>query len=585
MCGKAGFLLSIASEFRVFAIAIVFTTIGASANSPPVWGQIPLDVNARLQGHLDAGEFGPALALAQGIADPVQRDQALARVAGAQAVGGARRPALDTAGSMSDDRLRTGVLDNISGQPIAATGGRGGATMADFDTLIDLITSTISPQTWDLVGGPGAIDSFPTGVYVDAAGQMKRLPVRDSSALAQLRQASRFSAGNQDARRKNPLRKISLTRLEKQLQLRWALGQNPTDEMRYLAGLHKLQYVFVYPQSGDIVLAGPAGDWTIDAEGRTVSTDNGRPVLQLDDFVVVLRNALQAGGQFTCSITPRRENLAAAQAYLNESSKSPLKAGQTQTWLNQLRDHMGQQDIEVAGIDARTRVARVIVEADYRMKLVGMGLEDGVLGVTSYLDSIPANEAPPTMSVLRWWFTMDYAALRATTARDAFEIRGQGVKVLSENEMLTERGERIHTGQSDELNAQFAHGFTKHFEALATKYPIYADLQNVFDLTLVAALLRAEDLPGQVGWHLVHLSDPERYKVSLSAAPSTVQTVVNHRLIQRKHVVAGVSGGVSVDSSKFVSKPAIQVDDYGDLKAEHAGSLPENLPAGVWWWD
>ena len=30
----------------------------------------------------------------------------------------------------------------------------------------------------------------------------------------------------------------------------------------------------------------------------------------------------------------------------------------------------------------------MIVEADYRMKLVGMGLEEGTLGVTSYLDSI-----------------------------------------------------------------------------------------------------------------------------------------------------------------------------------------------------
>ena len=38
----------------------------------------------------------------------------------------------------------------------------------------------------------------------------------------------------------------------------------------------------------------------------------------------------------------------------------------------------GKQDIEVYGLDPRTRAAQVIVEADYRMKLVGMGLEAGV---------------------------------------------------------------------------------------------------------------------------------------------------------------------------------------------------------------
>lgn len=565
-----------------FALPVVLLVILAGVEPLLSLAQPGGDAEDRLSAHLTAGEFAPALVLAQQIPDPVRRDQALARIAQAQAGGGIRRAALDTAGSMSDDRLRTSVLDTIAGN---GTGpARGGGSMADFDTLIDLITSTIAPQSWDLVGGPGAIDGFPGGVYVDAAGLMKRMPVRESAALAQLRQMSRPAVGNQNARQPSPLRKISLTRLEKQIQLRWANGQDPTDEMNCLAGLEKLRYVFVYPESGDIVLAGSAGDWTLDAEGRTVSVTSGRPVLQLDDFVVALRNARDAGGQFTCSITPRRENLAAAKAYLEETSKAPLKPGQAQSWLKQLRDHMGEQVIEVAGIDPRSRVSRVIVEADYRMKLVGMGLEDGVFGVTSYLDSIPQGKAQP-MSVLRWWFTLNYEALQATPSRDAFELRGQGVKVLSENEMLNERGERIQTGQSDDLNSQFAQSFTKHFEALAVKYPIYAELQNVFDLALAAGLIVAEDLPGKVDWHLLHFGQPDRYRVSLGAAPSTVQTVVNHRVSQGRNIVAGVSGGVSVNSTPLVSKAAIRIDNYGAMQAEHTGSCPKDLPPDAWWWD
>jgi hypothetical protein len=164
-------------------------------------------------------------------------------------------------------------------------------------------------------------------------------------------------------------------------------------------------------------------------------------------------------------------------------------------------------------------------------------------------------------------------------------LRGQGVKVLSENELLDQRGERIHTGQSDPLNEQFAHSFSRHFPELAAKYPIYAELQNVFDWALVAALLIAEDLPGQIGWHLVHFSDPQRYQIQLGSPPTEVETVVNHRAIGTKHVVAGVSGGVSVDSRKFVEKPAIKVDDYGALQAGHHGSAPPALPPDAWWWD
>ena len=57
-------------------------------------------------------------------------------------------------------------------------------------------------------------------------------------------------------------------------------------------------------------------------------------------------------------------------------------------WLEQFRSQVGKQDIEVYGLDPRTRAARILVEADYRMKLVGMGLEEGVPGVTSYLNLI-----------------------------------------------------------------------------------------------------------------------------------------------------------------------------------------------------
>ena len=61
------------------------------------------------------------------------------------------------------------------------------------------------------------------------------------------------------------------------------------------------------------------------------------------------------------------------------------------------------------------------------------------------------------------------------------------MKVESENEHLTAEGEQIHTGESDDLNRKFAHDFTAHFDALCRKYPIYAELRNLFDLALVGA--------------------------------------------------------------------------------------------------
>jgi hypothetical protein len=220
------------------------------------------------------------------------------------------------------------------------------------------------------------------------------------------------------------------------------------------------------------------------------------------------------------------------------------------------------------------------------MKLVGMGLEPAVLGVRSYLDTIeiPPGGSPPPMEVLRWWFTLNYDSIKTTAGRDAFELVGPGVKVLSENEMLTDRGERIHTGDAKNLNRLFAQSFTKHFEALAAKYPVYAELRNVFDMALVAGLIRSENLARQCEWQMAYFGNEGTYPVELGPAPKQVVSVINHRQIDRQHFIVGVSGGVSVDASSLLQK-SVQPDQYGLLKAEHQGGAPPQLPKTAWWWD
>lgn len=540
---------------------------------------------------LRAGEFGPAREFVEGIDDPLLRDAGFRDLAAAMARAGARGAAADTASYISDDLLRSRAFGDIGAMPV----GRGGGPQADFDSLIELITTTIAPTTWDEVGGPGSVSGFEGGVYVDGAGLLSKLATDEGDrSLARLRHKSAAATGNTDIRKASRLRKVSLNRLEREIQKLAALDRDPDEVMKSLAGIYEVRYLFVYPESRDIVIAGPASDWVVNDEGRRVSSTTGKPVLDLDDFVVCLRNAYQEDSRFGCSITPRRKNLARTKTFLAESAKKPLgpSAAARRRWLDQLRSEMGRQDIDVYGIDPRTRAAQVLVEADYRMKLVGMGLEDGTLGVKSYLDRVTLGKdgKPKPMNVLRWWFTLNYKAMTTTADRDAFELRGQGVKVLSENELITELGERRHTGTSDEHTSEFAHDFTKHFDRLAAKYPVYAELKNVFDLALLCAVIKAEDLPGQTGWHMTYFGPPSSdndlvYQVELSTAPREVETVINHRMIGRKHIVAGVSGGVSVRAKPLVQQDAIQVDQYGLMKAERLAAVPEDLPHHAWWWD
>jgi len=540
----------------------------------------------KMREHMAAGEFGPAIELARE-ESAVERDNSLAEIAKAQAAAGARTPAYDTAAEVTDGRIRSRLLADLAAMPVDAE-GRGGASMAQWGPLMQLITSTIDPDSWDDNGGPGSIQPFANGVYVDAEGVMRRIKkVENTDFLAEARLAAMHDLVSDEVRRSSPLRKISLPRLEREIQLRIAAGQPLDEEMLVLGGLKRVQYILAYPETGDLVIAGPASDWKLDAEARPVSIEDGQPVLRLDHLLVLLRRQGKNAGEFACSIVPTKEGLAKAQAFANASSATPLQAGQRGKWLEELRRQLGRQNVVFEGIDPQSNVAQVLLAADHHMKLIGIGLEPGTLRVPSYLSMVrmEKGEAPPAVDVLRWWFTLKYDALAATAAHDGFEIRGQGVQVLSENELLTATGQEVHTGKSDALNSQFAQNFTKEFPALAAKYPLYADLRNVFDLALVAELLRSENLADRVGWYPTSFYNDRELPTAVENVPQTVETVINHRIVQRTNIIAAVSGGVHVDPRKVVKKDSIQTDARGRLNSERERSTPTAVPHRSWWWD
>jgi len=530
----------------------------------------------RLVAELAAGEFAPALEGLRQTGDLAARDAGLVRVFQAQQQSGAANAALQTWSQIAGDNTRQSALN----------GAAGGSSQADFDSLVQLIQGTIAPTTWSDVGGQGAVRPFPGGVLADTAGTLQRITSQGfETELAAARLDALRSGGNIDVRRLSEMRKVSLPRLEKAIQMRLAKGLPLDSELLTLAGLRRVKYVFVYPETRDVVLAGPAGDWRLDHERRLVAVDSGRPLARIEDLITLLRAPGDAV-QFGCSITPTQAGLAKTQAFLDASSKRALRPGERETWLAKLREQLGRQEIEVFGIDPRSRAALVLVEADYRMKLVGLGLEEGTLGVKSYLASVePKGAGNAPLDILRWWFTMNYSAVVSDADRHIFEIRGQGVKVLSENELLAANGQRVHTGSSTDRNQEFAASFTQHFEALSAKYPVYAELQNVFDLALVAALLKREHVAETAGWQMLALSDPKLIAIKQGDAPREVDTVMNHRVVGQTQIIAAISGGVSAEPGLVTRREAIKVERSPKMDRDYNYGKPRVDAESRWWWD
>lgn len=538
--------------------------------------------------YVEAGEFSVAMKLAEASPSRLLRDRRLSAIARSQSQSNRLDSAIATVERISDERIRTTTLDTICSFGLDR-GARGGRVEADFDDLIDLITSTIAPDTWDVVGGPGVVHEFEGGVFVDARGTLQRVRTADDHGrLMSIRQMAESFSANQAVSKFTDLRCVSLPRLEKAVQLTWAAGKQPSESMQFLAGLQKIRYLFIFPETEDIVFAGPAGAWNVNEYGRCVNATSGHPVLRLDDLVVLLRNAFGPGrGKFSCSIDPRRENLADMRQFLTASARKPLRPGNTarRQWLEKLRDVLGKQEITITGIKPETRVARVIVEADYHMKLIGMGIQESILGVGNYFDALSQTEAMDTemLDVIRWWFTMNYERVCITRNRTGFELDGSGVKVSSENEILTSYGERQHTGRSKAPSSEFARRFNRHFETLTQKYPIYRELQNLFDMALLASLMQQEKLPQTVNWPMSHFLNGRRYQIRKGAVPTSVESVVNHRTLGDKHFVAGVSGGVHVDPTRFIASK--RMVSNVELEYQRGRSDPDGLAIDNWWWD
>ncbi len=424
------------------------------------------------------------------------------------------------------------------------------------------------------------------GVVIDGNGVLHKRTVADPGGqVARERIASAKASMPPELTRASKLRKVSLNRLEK------AIVQNggvPTDVMRYLAGLQRVRFVFCYPESGDVVLAGPAEGWITDVAGRVVGINTGRPVVQLQDLVVALR-AFPPGGQRTpvigCSIDPTQEGLAEMQRFLR-SAGSQFAVGQEQAVaayvLNGLQTALGMQNVSINGVPPDTHFAQVLVEADYRMKLIGIGLEQPPIRMVSFVDRV--NPAAVSRNALfRWYFVPDYQCVRQSKDGLAMELVGDGVKLVGEDELVTAGGQRQATSRSGGASKMFTTSFTQKYPELAALSPVYAELRNLIDLVVAAAYMQEQDIYGRTGWRMELFGNEGAFSVQTYSAPKQVESTVA-AIWKGRRLMTPIGGGVQIEAAMALAPENVLGDEKGKVGALRQESTVQ-LAEGQWWWD
>jgi hypothetical protein len=434
--------------------------------------------------------------------------------------------------------------------------------------------------------GGTIIGNLPAGVLVSPDGVLRVKQVADKTGqLARARAAEARAKLAADLVRPSELRKISLPRLEAAIAQRLANGQPPTDEMKNLAGLTRLQYVFYYPESKEIVIAGPAEGFMADPTGRMIGMNTGRAVVELQDLVAALRAFPPAGKQthlISVSIDPTAEGLAAMQKWLVEIS-SKVRPGDANAIVEGLKQRLGLHNVTVSGISPRTHYAQVLVEADYRMKLIGIGIEPPPVRMATYVSR--ANPTEVSRNALqRWYFTPHYDCVRVTEDAMAMELVGQGVKLIGAHELVAADGARVAAAQGSQASELYCKAFTELYPQIAARSPVYAQLRNLIDVSIAAAFIQKQDYYGQAGWKAELLLDESQYAIETYETPKTVETACT-AIWKGNRLMTPVGGGVRIEPTSALATNQLLKDEQGTVKAAHGEIKLEGLAKGQWWWD
>lgn len=388
------------------------------------------------------------------------------------------------------------------------------------------------------VGGVSiSVDGILTNATKDEVGKLRQLRM-------DLKSAPEGLAG------KTEMRKVSLRRLDDAIRQCVDSGKALPEEIAFLAGLQKIDYVLVYPDQNDIVLAGPAEGWKIDVKGNVVGVTTGRPVMMLDDLVVALRAASGPNPSvISCSIDPTSEGLQRLSAH----AKTLQTIGNPQATAMGIEEKLGPQRITVGGLPDTSHFARVMVAADYRMKRVSMGLEPApVSSLPSFIDMTKASGQGMRNMLPRWWLAPNYEPLLRDEEGLSWQLRGGSVKTMAENDFISAMGAKQQTGRADPVSQRWADTFTARYDDLSLADPIFGQLRNCMDLAVVAALVVRQGLPQKAQANLPLLMTTGGMETAQLPAPKQIasKAAVVHK--GRKWVIA--AGGVQINPWEIVEK-------------------------------
>lgn len=389
-------------------------------------------------------------------------------------------------------------------------------------------------------------------------------------------------------------RAVSLKVLEERVKECMAKGECPKKILEF-CGLKKICGFVIDEKNRDLILVGKVDTTSF-------------PPLYLEDFVIALRNAwwkyapLRGNTYYYsapgCSIDPNPKTI----QRLQQVGRGILSgSGEMQNTLRKWHTICGEyQKVRVLGIPFDSRFAKITVDADYYMKrLVNGSVSLGVEGFESLTD-MTLNKAKedviqnrpisiPLSCLNRFWFFP--GENRYVEDKGVVLIKRCQVKLLTEEEFLTKRGQVAGTGQANPFAQRFSENFTTKYSEIAEKRQIYAELEDLFRFVALAKVMKFQAAPLEAGVNLDYLLN--RYPIRRIYVNRTLPGLSHVKGFEHRrdfpggYQIAQLSlpscGGVSIDIR--ISKANFVSDKTGRLHELRQAVLKARPSSDALYWN
>lgn len=463
----------------------------------------------------------------------------------------------------------------------AETNGHQNATALRLirTSLMLLLIALPCPALFAQNGGAGG--NFPGGILVHPSGFLDQALQTQTVTSTQLRQLKQAAAKllPEDLNTPSSLRCLSLRQLEQALAAAGTSDHSTLPlELQFPGGLTRIDFVMLTDSGDDLLIAGPAEGFAPLRGGRMVGTNSGRPVLCLQDLLIALQDPdiLQRAG---CSIDPDPERLATSQAWLAKNA-SPATLPVATARLEHMIRLLGNWHITTFGVPEDSRMALAMIEADYLMKRIAIGIEPtGVRGMKSSL----ALAKPGDNMMRRWWFAPNPQCLTHDGQHRIWNFQGPRWILRAQEEILDNSGNLVDSPTAEGSSSEFAQLFNQHMESLAEQFAALADLQNTFDLLMTAAILRDCIARGTLSWTPSLMEDPDTCPTTHYPVPRESPSLLKTKNGRGGLLIGAFTGGVHLPAENLVQHAAVTSMPATARLPQRPSAAP--FPDGQWWRD